>query len=167
MDDSIDFSALGLTTEPLCRAAIYVDAERSVGDLGVSPFGHRQVHYIRDGWFDGPKLKGKVLSGGGDWPQFGTDSHAVQRGDVRAVWKTEDGALIYLAYTGRIAAPPDVLAEMMASGPHAIDPKRYYFRMAPLFETADPRYAWLNRILAIGVGRAIEGGVAYQFHTVL
>ena len=33
-----------------------------------------------------------------------------------------------------------------------VDPSEYYFRVAPVFETGAERYAWLNKILAVGVG---------------
>jgi Protein of unknown function (DUF3237) len=37
--------------------------------------------------------------------------------------------------------------------------KRYYFRTNPLSETADARYARLNHIVTLGLGRAGDGGV--------
>jgi hypothetical protein len=165
--DSIDFSQLTLRTRPLCQAAIYVDAERTPGDLGVSPFGQQQAHYIRDGWFAGARLTGRVLPGGGDWPRVATDGTNAL--NVRAVWRTEEGALIYVTYQGRIWLPPDAIADVIAAGGDAssLDPSRYYFRIAPTFETAHPAYQWLNRVQAIGVGRAIPGGVAYAIEEVL
>ncbi len=30
-----------------------------------------------------------------------------------------------------------------------VDPALYYFRTAPVFETAAPRYDWLNRTVAV------------------
>jgi hypothetical protein len=37
-----------------------------------------------------------------------------------------------------------------------------------VFETAAPRYAWLNGIVAIGSGRVLQGrGVAYDVFEVL
>lgn len=151
-------TVLGATL--LCDAEIFVDTERGVGDLGAGPWGGHQAHYIRDGWFKGPRLSGRVLPGGGDWPRIGADG--TQRLDVRAVWRSDDGALLSVGYAGRIAAAPEVWAEMAEAGPAAVDPARYYFRSAPMFETAHPAYQWLNRIVAVAQGRAIAGGIAYR-----
>ena len=38
---------------------------------------------------------------------------------------------------------------------------------APLFETGDERYAWLNSVQAIGLGSAEAGGVDYEVYAVL
>lgn len=43
---------------------------------------------------------------------------------------------------------------------------RYYFRINPLFETGDERYAWLNRVVAVGKGRTEDGGVRYEIFEV-
>jgi len=42
-----------------------------------------------------------------------------------------------------------------------MDKSGYYARILPLFETADPRYQWLNAIVAVGCGRRIAGGIRY------
>ena len=47
-------------------------------------------------------------------------------------------------------APPEV-SERMARG-EVVDPSACYLRTAPLFETAAPRHAWLNGIVAVGGG---------------
>ena len=61
-----------------------------------------------------------------------------------------DGAFIYVRYAGMRHGPPEVLARL-AQG-ETVDPGEYYFRVAPMFETGAERYAWLNKILAVGVG---------------
>lgn len=43
---------------------------------------------------------------------------------------------------------------------------RYYFRTAPLFETGDQRYAWLNGLVAVGKGRTGESGVIHEIFAV-
>ncbi len=55
-----------------------------------------------------------------------------------------------MAYRGLRHGPPEVIAKLEGGG--AVDPASYYFRIAPMFETAAPKYDWLNRILAVGVG---------------
>ena len=36
-------------------------------DVGQTPGGHRRILVVRGGEFSGPRLKGRVLPGGGDW----------------------------------------------------------------------------------------------------
>ncbi|HEU4371495.1 MAG TPA: DUF3237 domain-containing protein [Methylomirabilota bacterium] len=60
---------------------------------------------------------------------------------------------------------PGVMARLLAGDP--VDPSDYYFRTAPLFETASDRYAWLNRLLAVGIGRRTREHVAYTMYAVL
>src|SRR3989304_8419978 len=35
--------------------------------IGQTPQGNRQIFYVRSGTFEGPRLKGELLPGGGDW----------------------------------------------------------------------------------------------------
>ena len=43
----------------------------------------------------------------------------------------------------------------------------YYFRTAVFFETAAAKYAWLNGIVAVGVGHQLPTGPVYQVFEVL
>src|SRR5207247_231002 len=45
-------------------------------DLGETPYGRRRIARIAGGSFEGPKLKGEVLPGGGDWLLLGRDRRA-------------------------------------------------------------------------------------------
>jgi hypothetical protein len=70
--------------------------------------------------------------------------------DVRLVLKTFDDALIGMTYRGIRHGAPDVIARL--ENGETVDPGDYYFRVAPLFETAATQYAWLNNVVAIGTG---------------
>ena len=48
----------------------------------------------------------------------------------------------------------------------AVDPAEYYFRSAPRFEAGDSRYAWLNRILAVGSGARLASEVHLDIYAV-
>jgi hypothetical protein len=48
-----------------------------------------------------------------------------------------------------------------------VDPSEVYFRTTPVFETASEKYDWLNRTVAVGIGRGTPTGVAYDVHAVL
>jgi hypothetical protein len=79
------------------------------------------------------------------------------------VWQTDDGALIYVTYGGRLVVPAAVVDNFRDPVRlEALDPAAYYFRICPLFETAAPRYAWLNEIVAVGLGRRTASGVIYR-----
>jgi hypothetical protein len=52
-----------------------------------------------------------------------------------------------------------VIVERLAQG-ETVDPTEYYFRVAPVFETGAERYAWLNKILAVGVGERLPPNIA-------
>lgn len=130
------------------------------------PRGDRVLFQAGGGSFEGPKLRGEVVPVGGDWAVFRADG--TMDLDVRLTLRTDDGALIQVSYNGRWATSEDVRAEVAdpAKRDH-IDPSRYYFRTAPLFETGSPDYAWLNDIVCVASGYLVENGIAYRVSEVL
>ena len=126
--------------------------------IGQTPQGVRQIIYVRSGTFQGPRMKGEVLPGGGDWFLIRPDG--VGELDVRATVRTDDGALVYAFYRGYVVAAPEVWARF-ARG-EEVPRDQYYFYTAPMFQTGAPQYDWLNRTMAVGLGFAIPGGVAYR-----
>ena len=42
-----------------------------------------------------------------------------------------------------------------------------HLRSAPFFETAAPRYDWINRIVSIGVGRREPLAAVYEVYEIL
>ena len=74
-----------------------------------------------------------------------------------AQMKTDDGAFIYVRYAGVRHGRPEVMARL-AQG-ETVDPREYYFRVAPMFETGAERYSWLNKILAVGVGERLAPNI--------
>ncbi len=62
--------------------------------LGATPFGDRRIVLLRGGTFEGERLKGVVLPGGGDWIMARSDG-ALQL-DVRLTMQTDDEQLIYM-----------------------------------------------------------------------
>ena len=71
--------------------------------------------------------------------------------DVRITLETDDGHLIFMSYRGMRHGPKEVI-ERLNRG-EKVDPQSYYFRMVPQFETSSDKYAWLNRLVALGKGR--------------
>lgn len=137
--------------------------------LGRSPWRNRRVGYITGGSFKGERLSGTILPGGGNWSESGEIEPGVSAGtfDARSVWRTGDGALIYVTYTGRSLVPDSVAAEFRdPTLAESVDPARYSIRIAPVFETADPRYAWLNGVLAVGRGLRTAVGIRHTLFAI-
>lgn len=116
--------------------------------VGRSPYGERRIINIRGGAFSGPRLSGRVLSGGADWQIIRGDG--IVEVEARYTLETHDGALIYVSNWGLRRGPKEVM-ERLASGDQ-VDPSEYYFRTTPIFETGAPGYEWLNGIVAIACG---------------
>ncbi len=117
-------------------------------DVGRTPLGQRRIINISGGAFAGPRLSGRILPGGADWQVVRSDG--IVEVDARYTLETDDGALIYISNWGLRHGPPEVIARLGAGG--KVDPGEYYFRTTPVFETGAPGYAWLNGIIAVGVG---------------
>jgi len=126
--------------------------------------GKKSIVNIEGGTVEGPAINGVLLRSGGDWLTHRADGSMAL--DVRATIKTDDNALIYCSYFGRLVMPPEML-EMPIEDRHQVDPTKYYMRTAPLFETASKRYAWLNNIQGVGIGRITPTGVAYDMFELL
>ena len=47
------------------------------------------------------------------------------------------------------------------------DDAHHYFRTAPRFETAAPKYAFLNRLLAVGIGEIRSEGPVHIIEEIL
>jgi hypothetical protein len=150
-----------LKTEFLCTVAAHVDW-RQVIDLGTTPRGIRQVVYIKGGTFEGPKMKGTVLPGGGDW--FVRRADQAVEIDVRCVLGTDDNHLIYCRLRGINEMPAEVAIKAITGQP--VDSSKYYFRVTAVIETGSKKYDWLNRIVAVGVGNLVPAGVEYKIYTV-
>jgi hypothetical protein len=135
----------------------------TVESVGPAPGGFRRVGLVTGGTFTGSRLSGEVLASGNDWQQVRTDGSTTL--DVRVLLRTQDRALIAMTYRGIRHGPVDVL-ERLDKGLD-VDPAAYYFRTLPLFETADARYDWLNRVAAVGIGHRQSGAAVYSVFEIL
>jgi Protein of unknown function (DUF3237) len=116
-------------------------------DVGATPHGTLSIFPVIGGSFEGDRLRGKVLAGGGDWVS-GRADNALEL-DLRVTLETDDGALIYMTLTG------------------LRDDAHQYFRTLPRFETAAPKYAFLNRLLAVGIGEIRADGPVHIIEEIL
>jgi uncharacterized protein DUF3237 len=120
--------------------------------LGTVPHGKRSIVPVTGGDFEGSRLRGKVLPGGGDWLLLRSDG--VLELDLRITLETDDHALIYMTFLGLRHGSPD-------------DPASFYFRTLPRFETSSEKYAFLNRIVAVGVGEARPNGAIHRIEEIV
>lgn len=153
-----------LRARPLCTVDIRLEDDAPL-PLGKSPFRNRRVSYIAGGTLEGERLRGEVMAGGGDWSELGqgADGAALTLVDVRSIWKTHDGAMIYVTYSGRLVIPQAVLGDFRDPAKvETVSEDDYYFRIQPTFETADARYGWLNVLVAVGYGKRTAQGVRYR-----
>jgi Protein of unknown function (DUF3237) len=70
-----------------------------------------------------------------------------------------------MTYRGIRYGSPDVVARIEKG--EVVDPTSYYFRINPLFETANANYDWLNRVVAVGIGHRRADGPIYSIFEVL
>lgn len=130
--------------------------------IGPTAEGIRAIFPIAGGEVDGPRLRGKVLPGGGDWLSLRTDGVAVL--DVRITLESHDGALIYVSYGGVGDFGADGYAKFLKGEL----PPTLRIRATPRFQTGDPRYAWLNRLQCLAIGEAdfTRPRIAYDLYAV-
>ena len=119
-------------------------------DIGTGPHGTRVTFPITGGSFEGDRLRGKVLPGGDDWTVKRPDG--VIELDLRITLETDDGALIHMTFEG--------IRDDGAPGAP-------YFRTLPRFETAEPKYSFLNRLLAVGTGEIRADGPRHVIEELL
>lgn len=148
----------------LMQVTVTLDPPLLVGTMAM---GTRRIINITGGHFNGQTLTGEpltgvVLPGGADWQLVRPDGVALL--DARYTLQTTDGALIYVQNRGVRHGPPDVLAAI-ARG-EAVDPASYTMRTTPTFETGDPRYQWLNDLIAVGSGLRRADAVVLDFYRV-
>jgi hypothetical protein len=87
---------------------------------------------------EGDRLNGEKLgAAAADWVTVGPEGTGTL--DIRETIRTDDGATISVQYQGKLDRSKGMQFPMTAY-------------VASRFETSDERYAWLNRIQAVGKG---------------
>ncbi|MDO9709312.1 DUF3237 domain-containing protein [Paracraurococcus lichenis] len=151
---------LPLKTEFLFRMVLEAGTPQMAA---AGPGKELRVIPVTGGTFEGPSLKGRLVPGTtADWLRVEADGTAHM--DVRLVMRTEQGQTFFMHYSGVRSGPPEVLARLGRG--EAVDPADYYFRIAIRFETGEPDLAWMNRVLAVGVGQRPPAGPTYDVYAV-
>src|SRR5882672_209508 len=115
-------------------------------EIGSTPHGRLSIFPVTGGSFEGERLRGEVVAGGGDWVTAKADGTFEL--DLRMTLETDDGALIHMTFTG------------------VRDDANHYLRTLPRFETAAPKYSFLNRLLAVGIGDAGREGPVHTIEEI-
>ena len=152
---------LPLKSEFLFRMALSAGAPQMVG---TARNGELRIVPVTGGTLEGPRFNGEVLPGtAADWLRVDPDGTAHM--DVRLALKAASGSIAYMHYSGIRTGAPEVLARL--NGGQAVDPADYYFRIAIRFETGAADLAWMNKVIAVGVGQRPPSGPTYDVYAVL
>jgi hypothetical protein len=119
-----------------------------------APYGGRLIVDVTAARVEGPRLRASLLgSAAADWVTVSPDGKTGAL-DVRATLKTDDGAIIFSEYRGRVHFGADGLHRVFTS---------------PRYETGDPRYAWLNGLQCVGKGISsmAERRLRYRLYAVV
>lgn len=137
---------MSLTLMPLSTATLQLGEPVYIPN---TPKGTRAIVEIKAARWDGERLKASQKGqAAADWAIASADG--TLHIDVRTTLETDDGAIIFVSYTGRAQMTPDGATPLI---------------ITPQFETGDPRYTWLNKVQAIGRGtRDAEGGLVYEIY---
>ena len=149
-----------MNSQPLMTVRILAAPPQKIGAI---PHGMRSIVPVTGGDFEGPRLRGKVMPGGGDWLLLRSD--AVLELDLRITLETDDRALIHMSFQGLRHGPADVIAALGRG--EVVDPATYYFRTVPRFETSAEKYAFLNRIITVSVGETRPDGAVHRIEEIL
>ncbi len=136
---------------------------KPIVSAGMTTAGERLIADLDGGTFEGPKLKGKVRASGADWALICSDG--TLKIDVRTVLETDDGAVIYMPYRGRMVMS-DMIGKILADGEGETQYGDTYWVTQIQFETGDERYAWLNSVMAVGEGKLAPSLATYRVSAV-
>jgi hypothetical protein len=144
------------TIEVRLLFALEMEVENRAEQIGPTPQGARSIGYV-NGSFEGPGIRGTINAA--DW--FLTRPDGIGEADVRGTMKTDDGALIYMRYSGLLDLRSAGLGASPIPGSGVCQ-----VRTAVRFETGADRYRELNKIQAIGIGEInfATGKIKYNIY---
>jgi hypothetical protein len=138
-------TSLDAALRPLCHVT-YELAEPIA--ISTGPSGSRTIGEITGARYEGERLRASLKGrAAADWAFVEPSGRVLV--DARLTLETDDGATILVTYTGRMnAATAGVYSAMF-------------------FETGDPRYEWLTRILGVAKGSFAGERLEYEVYEVV
>ena len=97
----------------------------------------------------GPRVSGKLMPGGTEWPLVYPDG--VSRIDARYSFVCDDGTVIGVRNSGFRRGPPEVMARLL-SRREVVDARDYYFRTWSMFDAPAGPHQWLGQTVFVGIG---------------
>ncbi|MBC8241422.1 MAG: DUF3237 domain-containing protein [Alphaproteobacteria bacterium] len=132
--------------------------------FGATPMGQaRRIDYFESGHLKGPKIDAQIVRGSADALLHRFDG--VIQPNVRLSLEISGGHHLFTQSQGYRHAAPAVM-ERIAQG-QTVSPEEVYLRTAIFFETDSKAHDWLNRTVAIGVGRREPQAAVYDVYEVL
>jgi len=126
--------------------------------VGTGPFGTRSVGTVGDGWARGERINGTLVGPSADWALLGSDGYA--QIDVRAQIRTDDGANLYVHYTGSLPLTDAVMGALLGGGETNFGDADWFTHVR--IESGAEEYQWVNRTLFVGQGRGVSGAIEYD-----
>jgi hypothetical protein len=128
-----------------------------------SPLGTRQYWQVSEATLKGARIRATLAATGSDWMEIGQDGF--WRPNVRAQFLTDDGAVIFMRYTGLVQQTEAFKQAAIDDKPTAWTDQ--YMRLAIHFDTGAEKYRWLNMSLFVAAGRVLgTGRIEYNVHRV-
>jgi hypothetical protein len=128
-----------------------------------SPRGERQYWIVSEAELHGERIRASLAAPGSDWMWVSDDGF--WRPNVRAPFKTDDGATVLMHYTGLVEHTPVFRAA--AEADHSTGWDDQYMRLMMRFDTGAAVYRWLNTSLFIARGRLLgRGHIEYEVYRV-
>ena len=114
--------------------------------LDGTPSGGRWIFEVTSGAIEGERINATLKgNSSADWLTVGADGTGTL--DVRSLAETDDGALLFVQYNGRVDTTKGFDAPVYST---------------PRFDTGDERYLWLNKIQVVGKGRMSGSTLTYE-----
>ncbi|MFJ8128704.1 DUF3237 domain-containing protein [Streptomyces hydrogenans] len=116
---------------------------------------------VTGGTVEGPRLRGVVLPGGGDWCDRRGDVYQL---DARYLLQADDGAVIGITNRGYYHED-DPTSPAQYDGALQVSEAGVYYRTSPVFRTDAPAHLWLARTVFVGLARGDDSEVALRFYS--
>ncbi|HEY0685739.1 MAG TPA: DUF3237 domain-containing protein [Steroidobacter sp.] len=126
-----------LNLEPLFD--LHIKLRKEVEQVGSTPEGLRIHLFVDEGECVGPKVRGRLRRGGGDWFVLRPDGVGLL--NVRCTIETHDGALIFGEHLGLLEFGERGYERFLSGQRSASLPGK----VAARYHTGGAQYGWLNR----------------------